>query len=113
AGNFNLVNTEELYDKLGIQPGDFQKQSDLAAMMETVHHYLVEEDERNPNGADVAALLRKATPLFDGGYTIGGLLGNGHSFVMRDAHGIRPAYYFINDDVIVAASERAAIRTSF
>ncbi|MFN4006585.1 MAG: amidophosphoribosyltransferase [Chitinophagaceae bacterium] len=113
AGNFNLVNTEELYDKLGIRPGDFQKQSDLAAMMETVYHYLVEEDERNPNGADVAALLRKATPLFDGGYTIGGLLGNGHSFVMRDAHGIRPAYYFINDDVIVAASERAAIRTSF
>jgi len=113
AGNFNLVNTEELYDKLGIHPGDFQKQSDLAAMMETVHHYLVEEDERNPHGADVAALLRKATPLFDGGYTIGGLVGNGHSFVMRDAHGIRPAYYFINDEVIVAASERAAIRTSF
>jgi amidophosphoribosyltransferase len=57
--------------------------------------------------------LRKATPLFDGGFTIGGLLGNGHSFVMRDAHGIRPAYYYINDEVIVAASERAAIRTTF
>ena len=52
-------------------------------------------------------------PLFDGGYTIGGLLGNGYSFVTRDAHGIRPAYYYIDDEVIVAASERAAIRTAF
>jgi amidophosphoribosyltransferase len=51
--------------------------------------------------------------MFDGGYTIGGLLGNGSSFIMRDAHGIRPAYYYISDDVIVAASERAAIRTTF
>jgi amidophosphoribosyltransferase len=51
--------------------------------------------------------------MFDGGYTIGGLLGNGSSFVMRDAHGIRPAYYYISEDVIVAASERAAIRTTF
>lgn len=51
--------------------------------------------------------------MFDGGFTVGGLIGNGFSFVMRDAHGIRPAYYYINDDVIVAASERAAIRTTF
>ena len=51
--------------------------------------------------------------MFDGGYTIGGLLGNGSSFVMRDAHGIRPAYYYVSEDVIVAASERAAIRTTF
>lgn len=113
AGNFNLVNTDDLFEQIGVNPGDFQKQSDLAAMMEVVHHYLVKEDEANPNNANISNVLKNATPIFDGGYTIGGLLGNGHSFVMRDAHGIRPAYYYINDEVIVAASERAAIRTTF
>jgi amidophosphoribosyltransferase len=113
AGNFNLVNTDELYDLLNINPGEFQKQSDLAAMMETIHHFLSKEDEKNPNHADIGGALKKAIPLFDGGFTVGGLTGNGHSFVMRDAHGIRPAYYYINDEVVVAASERAAIRTAF
>ena len=113
AGNFNLVNTDELYDLLNLKPGDFQKQSDLAAMMETIHHFLCKEDEKNPNHADIGGALNKATPHFDGGFTVGGLTGNGHSFVMRDAHGIRPAYYYIDDEVIVAASERAAIRTTF
>jgi amidophosphoribosyltransferase len=113
AGNFNLVNTDDLFAKINFEPGSFQKQSDLAAMMEVVHHYLVKEDDKNPNEADITNVLKQATPLFDGGYTIGGLLGNGSSFVMRDAHGIRPAYYYVSDDVIVAASERAAIRTTF
>ncbi|MCZ2298941.1 MAG: amidophosphoribosyltransferase [Chitinophagales bacterium] len=113
AGNFNLVNTDELYDLLNINPGEFQKQSDLAAMMETIHYFLIKEDEENPNHANIKKLLQKAVTLFDGGYTIGGLIGNGYSFVMRDAHGIRPAYYFINDEFIVAASERSAIRTAF
>lgn len=113
VGNFNLVNTDELFDLINMSPGDFQKQSDLAAMMEVIHHFLAKEDELHPNAADLKNVLQKATPLFDGGYTIGGLLGNGSSFVMRDAHGIRPAYYYINDEVIVAASERAAIRTTF
>ncbi len=113
AGNFNLVNTDELFDLINMDPGVFQKQSDLAAMLEVLHHFLSQEDEQHPNAADIIKVLKKSTPLFDGGYTIGGLLGNGFSFVMRDAHGIRPAYYYINDEVIVAASERAAIRTTF
>jgi amidophosphoribosyltransferase len=113
AGNFNLVNTDDLFAQINFEPGAFQKQSDLAAMMEVVHHFLVQEDDKNPNAANIAHVLKQATPMFDGGYTIGGLLGNGSSFVMRDAHGIRPAYYYISDDVIVAASERAAIRTTF
>ena len=113
AGNFNLVNTDELFDLIGIDPGDFQKQSDLAAMMEVIHHFLVRGDEASPGSLDVAGLLKKAVPLFDGGFTVGGLLGNGDSFIFRDAHGIRPAYYYISDDVVVAASERAAIRTVF
>jgi amidophosphoribosyltransferase len=113
AGNFNLVNTEELFDLINFDPGDFAKQSDLAAMMEVLHHFLVKEDESKPNGADIKKVLKKAVPLFDGGFTVGGLIGNGQGFVMRDAHGIRPAYYYIDKDVIVAASERAAIRTAF
>lgn len=113
AGNFNLANTDDLFAQINFEPEAFQKQSDLAAMMEVVHHFLVQEDDKNPNAANIASVLQKATPMFDGGYTIGGLLGNGSSFIMRDAHGIRPAYYYISDDVIVAASERAAIRTTF
>lgn len=113
AGNFNLVNTEELFESIGMEPGTFQKQSDLAAMMEVIHHFLVEEDNNCPNCANISNVLKKATPLFDGGYTIGGLVGNGSSFVMRDANGIRPAYYYIDDEIIIAASERSSIRTTF
>lgn len=113
AGNFNLVNTEELFSLINIDPGVFQKQSDLAAMMEVIHHFQVKEDEANPGNLCVSNVLRKAFALFDGGYHVGGLLGNGDSFIIRDPHGIRPSYYYITDELIVAASERAAIRTSF
>jgi amidophosphoribosyltransferase len=113
AGNFNLVNTEELFNLVGIDPGEFQRQSDLAAMMEVVHHFLVKADEANPGNMSVAEILKQAFCHFDGGYNVSGLIGNGDAFVIRDAHGIRPSYYYINDEVIVAASERAAIRTSF
>ncbi|MFZ9262087.1 MAG: amidophosphoribosyltransferase [Chitinophagaceae bacterium] len=113
AGNFNLVNTDELFGLVNIDPGDFQKQSDLAAMMEVVHHFIVKEDESNPGALSISSVLKKAFKHFDGGYHVSGLLGNGDSFVIRDPHGIRPSYYYINEEVIVAASERAAIRTSF
>ena len=113
AGNFNLVNTEELYQHINVTPGSFEKESDLAAMMEVVHHFLEKEEHINPNNPNIVNVLKNAVPLFDGGFTVGGLLGNGYSFIMRDAHGIRPAYYYIDDEVIVAASERAAIRTTF
>jgi len=113
AGNFNLVNTDELFALVNIDPGEFQKQSDLAAMMEVIHHFVVKADEASPADLDVSSILRKAVSLFDGGFTVGGLLGNGDAFVFRDANGIRPAYYYINDEVVVAASERSAIRTVF
>ncbi|SDZ75631.1 amidophosphoribosyltransferase [Arachidicoccus rhizosphaerae] len=113
AGNFNLVNTKELFEFIGMEPGTFQKQSDLAAMMEVVHHFLVKEAEQTGNNINIAHILKQATSLFDGGYTISGLIGNGKSFVMRDEHGIRPAYYYADDEVVVAASERASIRTTF
>lgn len=113
AGNFNLVNTEDLFKKIDMEPGVFQRQSDLAAMMEVIHHYQIKEDAASPGDISISNILKQAFPLFDGGYHVGGLLGNGDSFVIRDAHGIRPAYYYINDEIFVAASERAAIRTSF
>lgn len=113
AGNFNLVNTEELFSLVNIDPGEFQRQSDLAAMMEVIHHFLIKADEATPHRMDIKAVLKKAIPLFDGGFHVGGMTGNGIGFVFRDAHGIRPSYYYINDEVIVAASERAAIRTAF
>jgi len=113
AGNFNLVNTDELFELVNIDPGEFQKQSDLAAMMEVIHHFLVKADEAAPQQLDIVAILKKALPLFDGGYHVGGITGNGIGFVFRDAHGIRPSYYYMDEDVVVAASERAAIRTTF
>ena len=113
AGNFNLVNTDELFEHIKLDPGPFEKESDLAAMMEVIHHFLTLEETINPNKPNIADALKKAVPLFDGGFTVGGLVGNGHSFILRDANGIRPAYYYIDDEVIVAASERAAIRTTF
>jgi amidophosphoribosyltransferase len=113
AGNFNLVNTDELFSLVNINPGEFQKQSDLAAMMEVIHHFLVTADEESPGDLNISKVLSKAMSLFDGGFTVGGLVGNGDSFVFRDAHGIRPAYYYMSEEVIVAASERAAIRTVF
>jgi len=113
AGNFNLVNTDELFELVNMDPGEFQKQSDLAAMMEVLHHFLVRADEESPQKMDIVSVLKKALKLFDGGFHVGGLVGNGIAFVFRDAHGIRPSYYFINDEVVVAASERAAIRTAF
>jgi amidophosphoribosyltransferase len=113
AGNFNLVNVDELFSLVNIDPGEFQKQSDLAAMMEVIYHFLVQADEQAPDKMDIKSVLKKALQLFDGGFHVGGLTGNGIAFVFRDAHGIRPSYYYVNDEVIVAASERAAIRTSF
>ena len=113
AGNFNLVNTDELFQHIGCNPDAFEKQSDLAAMMEVIHHFLVKEEALNPNAPNIVNVLKQAAPLFDGGFTIGGLIGNGYSFIMRDANGIRPAYYYIDGEVIVAASERASIRTTF
>ncbi|RYF91885.1 MAG: amidophosphoribosyltransferase [Chitinophagaceae bacterium] len=113
AGNFNLVNTEELFSLINMAPGEFQCQSDLAAMLEVIHHFLIKEDEKTPGQISIANVLKKAVPLFDGGFHFGGITGSGDAFLMRDAHGIRPAYYYINDEVVVGASERAAIRTAF
>ncbi|MGN6291329.1 MAG: amidophosphoribosyltransferase [Chitinophagaceae bacterium] len=113
AGNFNLVNTDELFTLVGKEPSEIMRFSDLAAMIELMHTFLCKEDEISPDKMDIKKVLKKALPLFDGGFHVGGMTGSGIGFVFRDAHGIRPSYYYINDEVVVAASERAAIRTTF
>ncbi len=113
AGNFNIVNSDELFSLIGKEPHDTVRFSDLAAMIELMHTFLCKEDEATPGKMDIKNVLKKALPLFDGGFHVGGVTGSGIGFVFRDAHGIRPSYYYINDEVVVAASERAAIRTTF
>ena len=113
AGNFNIVNSDELFELIGKVPHHTVRFSDLAAMIELMHTFLCKEDEASPGQMDIKKVLKKTLPLMDGGFHVGGVTGNGIGFVFRDAHGIRPSYYYINDEVVVAASERAAIRTTF
>ncbi len=113
AGNFNLINKDEIFSIINSPRAEQDRGSDLAAMIDIIQHFLIKADEVSPDGVDIAGVLKKSVPFFDGGFTFGGLTGDGIGFVVRDAHGIRPCYYYIDDEVIVAASERAAIRTAF
>lgn len=131
AGNFNLTNVNELFDNL-VTLGQHPKvKADTVTVMEKIGHFLDDEvtkeykklkkqgyskQDASPIIAEnlkVAKILKKATKNFDGGYVIGGMLGHGDAFLMRDPNGIRPAYYFQNDEFVVAASERPAIQTVF
>lgn len=113
AGNFNLVNTEALFQFLNLSGKGLLGQSDLGAMIETVYHFLDIELTRQPGHPDIKKVLRQAVELFDGGFVFGGLMGSGDSFIVRDKQGIRPAFIFRNEEFIVAASERSAIMTCF
>lgn len=113
AGNFNLVNTDELFEMLDAHPTATLRESDLGAMIEVVNYYLCMADETDPQNLNLEGVLKQATSHFDGGYTCAGLVGNGDSFIMRDPNGIRPAFYYYDDEVVVAASERPAIMTAF
>lgn len=113
AGNFNLINTKELVAKINQKESeDKNLDSDLAAMVEIIHHFLLENTALGeaPNWKKI---LKDANALFDGGYAVAGLCGNGDGFCFRDAHGIRPMYYYISDEIVVAASERPALMTAF
>jgi len=113
AGNFNIVNADELYAKIGKEPLESVRFSDLAAMIELMYTKLCEADERSPEQMDLSEVLKQTLPMLDGGFFVGGATGSGIGFLFRDAHGIRPAYYYIDDEVVVGASERSAIRTCF
>jgi amidophosphoribosyltransferase len=114
AGNFNLVNTKELFHLLHKDElATLKVDSDLAAMIETIHYYLREEEKIHPENLNWREILSKACTLFDGGFVAEGICGNGDSFVLRDKNGIRPAYYYIDDEIISAASERPTLMTAF
>ena len=131
AGNFNMTNSKELFNSL-IELGQHPKEyTDTVIIMEKIGHFLDDAvrkmyKELKKEGLtkqecssiiseklDIFKILKKASKRWDGGYVIGGLLGHGDSFVMRDPSGIRPAFYFKNDEVVVVASERPAIQTAF
>jgi len=130
AGNFNMTNVDELFDIL-IDLGQHPKEkNDTVTVMEKIGHFLDEEIEaifkkyKNKyskteitdlieNEIDIQKVLRRSCKDFDGGYAMAGLTGYGAAFVARDPSGIRPAYYYADDEVVVVASEKPAIKTTF
>lgn len=130
AGNFNMTNVEELFDiltELGQHP---KEKVDTVTVMEKIGHFLDEENQRifdahkdtHSNAEithivedqlDLLRVLRRACRDFDGGYAMAGITGAGHAFVARDPSGIRPAHYYADDEIVVVASEKTAIKTAF
>lgn len=130
AGNFNLTNVDELFQEL-VELGQYPKEiSDTVTVLEKIGHFLDDEVQRLFNWfksdgytnreindlifekLDLQRLLRRASKKFDGGYVMGGLIGHGDAFMMRDPNGIRPAFYYQDEEIVVAASERPAIQTA-
>lgn len=131
AGNFNLTNVDELFGEL-IELGQHPKErSDTVTVLEKIGHFLDDEVQRlftwfKPDGytnreinklifdnLDIQRLLRRATKHFDGGFVMAGLIGHGDAFILRDPAGIRPAFFYQDDEVVVVASEKPAIQTVF
>ena len=131
AGNFNLTNVDELFDVL-VELGQHPKEkSDTVTVLEKIGHFLDVENEElyaqlKPQGyskadiyakiatkIDIEKILKRASEDWDGGYAMAGLFGHGDAFVLRDPNGIRPAYWYEDDEVCVVASERPVIQTAF
>lgn len=131
AGNFNMTNNHELFEnliRLGMHPKD---RADTVTVMERIGHFLDDEikklykkaknkglskQEASPYIVEhlkIAKILRKSASNWDGGYAMAGLLGHGDAFVLRDPSGIRPVYYYSDDEIVAVASERPAIQTTF
>jgi amidophosphoribosyltransferase len=131
AGNFNLTNVDELFEQL-VDLGQHPKEkTDTVTVMERIGHFLDVENERlfkefKKQGydnqtissligehLDLQKILIDASRKWDGGYAMAGLIGHGDAFVLRDPNGIRPAYYYFDDEIAVVTSERPAIQTAF
>lgn len=131
AGNFNMTNVDELFDLL-VSIGQHPKErSDTMTVLEKIGHYLDVENERIAaihrqlgysekqithviaEKLDVRQILVNSAIDFDGGYALAGMMGHGDAFVLRDPSGIRPAFWYADDEVVVVASERPAIQTAF
>jgi len=132
AGNFNMTNVDELLQQLYDLGQHPKEKADTVTVLEKIGHFIDTENQGLfdqykreglddniqiskliANDMDVAKILRKSAKNWDGGYTIAGILGHGDAFVMRDPAGIRPAFYYYNDEIVVAASERPALKTAF
>lgn len=131
AGNFNMTNVDELLEQLYELGQHPKEQADTVTVLEKIGHFLDDEnqelfDEYKKEGLDnvqitqkistnldIAKILRRSAKNWDGGYAISGIVGNGDAFVLRDPSGIRPAFYYQDDEIVVAASERPAIQTAF
>jgi len=131
AGNFNMTNNKELFDNLVLLGQHPKEMSDTVTVMEKIGHFLDNEvakiyrDLKKENvskidasplieeSLDIPRILSKASQDWDGGFTIGGMLGHGDAFVIRDPAGIRPAFYYVSEEVVVVASERPVIQTVF
>jgi amidophosphoribosyltransferase len=132
AGNFNMTNVDELLQQLYDLGQHPKEKADTVTVLEKIGHFIDTENQGLfdqykreghddnmeiskliANDMDVAKILKKSARNWDGGYTIAGILGHGDAFVMRDPAGIRPAYYYYNDEIVVAASERPALQTAF
>ena len=131
AGNFNMTNSKELFQSL-VDIGQHPKEyTDTIIILEKIGHFLdnavmkmykqFKKEGYSKNkcsdliaeNLDISKILKKASKKWDGGYVIAGLLGHGDSFVLRDPSGIRPAFYYKDDEIVVVASERPAIQTAF
>ncbi len=131
AGNFNMTNVKELFEDL-VQLGQHPKQmADTVTVMEKIGHFLDDEvtdlyqeckekglskQEASPviaENLNIARILKRASKNWDGGYAMAGMIGHGDAFVTRDPAGIRPAYYYQDDEIVVVASERPVIQTVF
>ena len=131
CGNFNMTNVDELLEQLYELGQHPKEKADTVTVLEKIGHFLDVEnqeifDSYNAKGLsnveithkiaeelDVANILRRSAKTWDGGYTISGIIGHGDAFVMRDPAGIRPAFYYADEEVLVVASERPAIQTAF
>ncbi|MFN3530739.1 MAG: class II glutamine amidotransferase [Bacteroidia bacterium] len=131
AGNFNMTNVEELFNQLVALGQHPKEKADTVTVMEKIGHFLDEENdelvaryrnegldklgiqERIAHEIDIVRILKRASKYWDGGYAMAGLLGHGDAFVLRDPNGIRPAYFYEDEEVCVVASERTAILTAF
>lgn len=130
CGNFNLTNVDAIFDAIASKGQHPRVISDMHILLEQIGHRLDREVERvytmgrlehNLRGMDIthyieekmdlAQVLRKAAPLWDGGFVMCGLTGSGEMYAVRDAHGIRPAFYYADDEIAVIASERPVIQT--
>ena len=131
AGNFNMTNVDELLQQLYDLGQHPKERADTVTVLEKIGHFLDDENqilfdyfkkegydnieisELIANNLDVIKILKKSAKSWDGGYTISGIFGHGDAFVLRDPAGIRPAYYYHDDEIVVATSERPALQTAF